>query len=119
MDWLSILITAGISATFTIVVIAGWLHFYVSPRVAEDLQELLREQADRAADILAEKVEEGVRRGVIDGVTSLPTREVLQGTTRNIARTSVEIVESRLGHIFGRRRSDRRSRAQKDDNDDQ
>ena len=100
------LVTAIFSALFTLSVVAAWMHFIVSPRVAADLETLLREQADRAADLMAEKVEEGVRRGVIDGVTSIPTREVLQGTTRNIARTSVEIVESRLGQIFGRRRPD-------------
>ena len=109
MDWLTILITSVISALITLAVIAAWMHFIVSPRVAADLEVLLREQSERAADLMAEKVEEGVRRGVIDGVTSIPTREVLQGTTRNIARTSVEIVESRLGQIFGRRRNDERS----------
>ena len=109
MDWLTILVTSIISALITLTVVAAWMHFIVSPRVGADLEVLLREQAERAADLMAEKVEEGVRRGVIDGVTSIPTREVLQGTTRNIARTSVEIVESRLGQIFGRRRSERDS----------
>ena len=109
MDWLTILVTSIISALITLTVVAAWMHFIVSPRVGADLEVLLREQAERAADLMAEKVEEGVRRGVIDGVTSIPTREVLQGTTRNIARTSVEIVESWLGQIFGRRRSERDS----------
>lgn len=106
--WLMILLTGLVSAVLTVSGIAVWMHFHMAPRMAEDLEELLGREAERAADLMAEKVEEGVRRGVIDGVTQLPTREVLQDTTRNMARTSVEIVESRLGSIFGRR--SRRSR---------
>ena len=102
--WLMILLTALASAGLTLAMIALWMHFWMAPRMARDLEELLSEQSERAADLMAEKVEEGVRRGVRDGVTQLPTREVLQDTTRNMARTSVEIVESRLGTIFGGRR---------------
>lgn len=104
MDWLMIVVTALLSALLTLAALALWMNLHIRPRVAQDLEALLREQAEIAADLMAAKVEEAVRRGIVDGVTSLPTREVLQGTTRNIARTSVEIVEDRLGSLFGRRR---------------
>lgn len=104
MDWLMVVATAVLSALVTLTALALWMNLHVRPRVAQDLETLLREQAEQAADLMAAKVEEAVRRGIVDGVTSLPTREVLQGTTRNIARTSVEIVEERLGQLFGRRR---------------
>ncbi|MBA3979389.1 MAG: hypothetical protein C0462_02190 [Alcanivorax sp.] len=104
MDWMMILATAVTASLMTLGVLAAWMKFFVSPSLARDLETLLREQAQQAADLMAVKVEEAVRRGIVDGVTSLPTREVLQGTTRNIARTSVEIVEERLGSLFGKRR---------------
>lgn len=104
MDWMMILATAVTASLMTLGVLAAWMKFFVSPSLARDLETLLREQAEQAADLMAVKVEEAVRRGIVDGVTSLPTREVLQGTTRNIARTSVEIVEERLGSLFGKRR---------------
>lgn len=104
MDWLMIVAAALLSALLTLAALALWMNLHVRPRVARDLEALLREQAEMAADLMAVKVEEAVRRGIVDGVTSLPTREVLQGTTRNIARTSVEIVEGHLGSLFGRRR---------------
>ena len=104
MNWLMVAVTAVLSSMCTLLAVALWMNLHVRPRVAQDLETLLREQAEQAADLMAAKVEEAVRRGIVDGVTSLPTREVLQGTTRNIARTSVEIVEDRLGQLFGRRR---------------
>ncbi|WP_111656392.1 hypothetical protein [Isoalcanivorax indicus] len=104
MDWMMILATAVAASLMTLGVLAAWMKFFVSPSLARDLETLLKEQAEQAADLMAVKVEEAVRRGIVDGVTSLPTREVLQGTTRNIARTSVEIVEERLGSLFGKRR---------------
>jgi len=104
MDWMMILATAVTASLMTLGVLAAWMKFFVSPSLARDLETLLKEQAEQAADLMAVKVEEAVRRGIVDGVTSLPTREVLQGTTRNIARTSVEIVEERLGSLFGKRR---------------
>ncbi|MBZ2188093.1 hypothetical protein K8B33_03220 [Alcanivorax sp. JB21] len=104
MDWIMMLATALLAALMTLIALALWLKFVVSPNVARDLEVLLKDQAEQAADLMAVKVEEAVRRGIVDGVTSLPTREVLQGTTRNIARTSVEIVEERLGSLFGRKK---------------
>ena len=104
MDLITILLTAVAASLMTLAVLAVWMKFFVSPNLARDLEVLLRDQAEQAADLMAVKVEEAVRRGIVDGVTSLPTREVLQGTTRNIARTSVEIVEERLGSLFGKRK---------------
>jgi hypothetical protein len=42
-----------------------------------------------------------VRRGLVDGVRNLDTRDVLEGASRSLARSSAELVGERLGQIFG------------------
>jgi hypothetical protein len=46
-----------------------------------------------------------VRKGIQEGVVSLASRETLEGTTRNLARSSAELMEDRLNRIFGGRGS--------------
>ncbi|MEY1661732.1 hypothetical protein [Isoalcanivorax beigongshangi] len=104
MDLMWMLAIAATSSLLTLVLLAAWLTLVVRPRMAREIRGLLTEQAEKAAETIAAEVEAAVRRGIVGGVTALPTREVLQGTTRNIARTSVEIVEERLGQLFGKRR---------------
>ena len=107
MGWTMVILTALMTALCTLGAVAAYIKWHLRPRLLQDLEELLSRQSDRAAEVLGNRVEEGVRRGVVTGVSSLPTREVLQDTTRNIAKTSIDIVETRLGQIFGRRRSGR------------
>lgn len=103
MDWLTILLTALASALLTCLLISWWLRYRVRPRLMAELDQEFRLRLKEASDVLAARVEEAVRKGVRDGFTSLASREVLQGTTRNIARTGAGIVEESLGRILGRR----------------
>ncbi|EKF75299.1 hypothetical protein A11A3_04945 [Alcanivorax hongdengensis A-11-3] len=101
-----VLMTAVLCAVITLLVVALWAHFYFQPRLRGSLQKELDAQVEQAATVLAERVEEAVRRGLVEGVRDLPSREVLQGASRNLARTSAELVGERLGQIFGRRERD-------------
>lgn len=103
MNWLAIGVTAVLSAALTCSVIAWWLQHRVRPRFMAQLDEEFRQRLKEASDVMAARVEEAVSRGVREGVTSLASREVIQGTTRNIARTGAGFVEDSLGKILGRR----------------
>ncbi|MDF1629408.1 MAG: hypothetical protein P1U78_06390 [Alcanivoracaceae bacterium] len=103
MNWLAIVATAALSAALTCSVIAWWLQNRVRPRFMAQLDEEFRQRLKEASDVMALRVEEAVSRGVREGVTSLASREVIQGTTRNIARTGAGFVEDSLGKILGRR----------------
>jgi hypothetical protein len=105
MDWLTILVTALLSAALTCSVIAWWLQNRVRPRFLEQMDEEFRLRLKEASDVISARVEEAVRKGVRDGFTSLASKEVIQGTTRNIARTGAGFVEDSLGKILGRRPS--------------
>ncbi len=76
---------------------------YFQPRLRDSLQRELDEQVEKAAQVLSDRVEEGVRRGLVEGVRNLPSKELLEGASRNLARTSAEMVGERLGQIFGRK----------------
>ncbi len=88
---------------FTLVAVGVWAHFYFQPRLRDSLQRELDEQVEKAAQVLSDRVEEGVRRGLVEGVRNLPSKELLEGASRNLARTSAEMVGERLGQIFGRK----------------
>ena len=100
--------TAISSSLITLIVVAFWGHFYFQPRLRNNLQQELDEQVENAAQVISERVEEGVRRGLVEGVRNLPSREVLEGASRSLARTGAELVSERLGQIFGSPRKDRR-----------
>ena len=93
--------SAVLSSLLTLVVVAVWGHFYFQPRLRNTLQRELDEQVEAAAQVISERVEEGVRRGLVEGVRNLPSREVLEGASRSLARSGAELVSERLGQIFG------------------
>lgn len=95
--------SAVLSAAFTLVAIALWGRFWFEPRLRRRLQKEMDKQAHRAARVISESVEEAVKKGLVEGVRSLPTREVIEHTSRSLAKSSSEIVGDRLGRFFGRR----------------
>ncbi len=101
MSMIWVIATAVLSSVMTLTVVALWGRFYFQPQLRDNMQKELDEQVEKAAQVLAERVEEGVRRGLVDGVRNLPSREVLEGASRSLARTSAEMVGERLGQIFG------------------
>ncbi|UWN51791.1 hypothetical protein ASALC70_04024 [Alcanivorax sp. ALC70] len=67
------------------------------------LKQELDEEARKAADLIAASVEEAVKRGINDGVRNLPTREMLEETSRSLARSSTELVGERISKFFGKK----------------
>lgn len=103
MTWMTVAATGLLSGVSACVISALWFRYRELPRARKELERTLRERVDEGADVIAERVEAAVRRGVTEGFTGLARREVLEDTTRTIARTGAEFVEERLGRIFGRR----------------
>lgn len=108
MFWISILATALISALLTCWLLGYWFRSRLWPKLLMEIDEEFQVRLKEASDVLGERVERSVRKGVVDGVTSLASREVLSGTTKNIARSGAGMVEDGLGWILGRRREDDR-----------
>lgn len=107
----TILWTALASAIFTLVLFALCWQFVLRPRLEKELEVKLQRRVEKGVEVLEDRVEQAVRRGVLEGVTALASKEVLQDTTRTLARSGAELVESRLNTFFGRRQRD-------DDKDD-
>lgn len=105
MQWWWIFAVAGLSSLFTLAAVGAWLNFSVRPSLKRELEQFFAEQGEQVSNQIAERVESAVKRGVVEGVKSLSTRDVLQDTTRNLAKTSAEIVEERLGGFLKGRRS--------------
>lgn len=61
------------------------------------LKEAIGEEAEKAGDLIEKKV----RDGVLGAVASIPSSEVLQGTTQNVVRTGVDLVEAGLNTFLG------------------
>ncbi|MBL7249406.1 hypothetical protein [Alloalcanivorax marinus] len=99
----TILLTAVISSAITLFVVALWGHFYLQPRLKSGLKRELDEEARKAADLIAASVEEAVKRGINEGVRNLPTREMLEETSRSLARSSTELVGERISKFFGKK----------------
>lgn len=112
MDWLVIIATAVLSSLFTCLLAFGWFQLRTRPSLMAQLDEEFRYRLDEASEVIGERVEEAVRTGLVEGVTALGSREVLEGTTRNLAKTSAEIVEDRVNRIFGGRPRGTRRRDQ-------
>ena len=106
MYWLAIVATALLSGLVTCVLMGYWIRSRLWPQLMAEIDEEFRVRLQEASDVLGDRVEHSVRKGVVDGVTSLASREVLSGTTRNLARGSAELMEESLGWILRRRRDE-------------
>lgn len=100
---MTIIATAGLSSLFTVVAATLWFQLRIRPGLMRQLDEEFRDRLREASEVIGERVEEAVRQGLVEGVSALPTREVLEGTTRTLARTSAEMVEDRVNRLFRRR----------------
>jgi len=108
MSIFAIIVSAVLSSLLTLLVVAIWGHVYFQPRLRNTLQRELDEQVESAARVISERVEEGVRRGLVEGVRNLPSKEMLEGASRSLARSGAELVSDRLNQIFGGPRKDRK-----------
>ena len=85
---LTVLATALLSSAFTLLFAIHYFRRNTQSRVDEAVTRAIeRFKAEVGPDI-----ERRVKQGVLEGVKSLPTREMLLDTTRSIARTGLDIV---------------------------
>lgn len=61
------------------------------------MRQVLEQEIDRAGEV----IEERVRQGVLKAVTDLPSSEILRGTTQNVVRTGVDLMEAGLDTFLG------------------
>ncbi len=71
---------------------------------AEAYRRRFQEVLDAEAEKLGETLETRVRQGVLDAVASLPSSEVIQGTTQTVVQTGVDLVEAGLSTFLGTRK---------------
>lgn len=107
MTWMTIIATAVLSSLLTVTLAFLWFRYRTRPSLMRQLDDEFRERLQEASEVIGERVEDSVRQGLVEGVSALPTREVLEGTTRTLAKTSAEMVEDRVNRLFRRRRGGR------------
>ena len=112
-DWIQVAVTAALSGLVASLLTLGltWavLRRAAARRFAAEKAKLEAEldaKIDDALRRLGEIMEERVRRGVVDGVSSLPSAEVVRSTSRAVARTGAELVEHGLSALLRRRPDD-------------
>lgn len=89
------LLSAIFASVFTIG--AAWLWWRRSLR--REIDKLLDEKSAR----LGAEIERRVRQGIIDGVSSIPSAEVLENATRTATRTGAAIIGEGISAILGRK----------------
>lgn len=115
LSQLSIVIgTALLSSLFTLGIGYLVLHRYMRSQFEAGLREAIR----RINAEVGPEIEARVKKGVRDGVKSLPSREVLKETTRNMARTGAELVNEGIKPFLKMRRTRTESDMLNGDEDD-
>ena len=88
------LLSAVLASVFTIG--AAWLWWRNS--LSKEIDQLL----DEKSTALSEEIERRVRQGIIDGVSSIPSAEVLESATRTATRTGAAIIGEGISALLGR-----------------
>ncbi len=91
---LLILTTAIVTSALTLGV--AWLLY------ENWLKDQIQAEMDDNIEKLGRTMEERVKKGIRDGVSSIPSTEVLRDTTRTMTETGVNIIGQSLGVIFGK-----------------
>ena len=75
--------------------------------LAQDYRQRFKNVLDDEVENVGKTIEIRVRQGVLDAVASLPSSEVIQGTTQSVVRTGVDLVEAGLSTFLGARKPDK------------
>lgn len=89
------LLSAVLASVFTIGV--AWLWWRKS--LSKEIDQLL----DEKSTALSEEIERRVRQGIIDGVSSIPSAEVLESATRTATKAGAAIIGEGLSTLLGRK----------------
>ncbi len=106
-----ILIGAVLSSALTLGVAYYFFERHYKKRLEKELDEKADEYQERFQEVLDAEVqkvgtviETKVRKGVLDAVASIPSSEVIQGTTQSVVQTGVDLVEAGLETFLGTKR---------------
>lgn len=106
-----ILAGAVVSSALTLGVAYYFFERHYRQRLEEELDQKVDEYQQRFQEVLDDEVrkvgtviETRVRKGVLDAVASIPSSEVIQGTTQSVVQTGVDLVEAGLETFLGTKR---------------
>ena len=111
-DFLVLLILASASLASLLTLALGFYLFdrFYKPRLLAEIDDRVEAYREQFQDVLdaevervGETIERRVRRGVLDAVASLPSSEVIQGTTQSAVKTGVDLVEAGLSAFLGKK----------------
>lgn len=89
---LVIILTAILSSLMTL----GIAYYFIRRMVQERGDQTVRDITERLKNEVGPELEKRVAQGVRSGFASLPSREVIRDTTRNMAKTGVDLVGDTL-----------------------
>jgi len=84
----TILATAVLSSLITLVIALHYFRKHAKPRYDKAVGDAI----ERFKAEVGPEIEQRVKQGILEGIKSLPTREMLRDTTRTIAKTGLDIV---------------------------
>jgi len=93
LQFFTILLTAVLSSVLTLA-LAYWI---VNRRLKRRLEQRWNELQEEFGTMIQERV----RRGVVEGVASIPSTEVLKGTSQALTATAGDLVKSGLDTLLG------------------
>jgi len=94
---IAVLVTAVLSSALTV-----WLLQWVyENRIRDELEAEINSRLQAALAQFEEVLQERVRQGVVDGVSAIPSVEVLAGASRTMTDTAAEIVKGGLSAFLG------------------
>ena len=85
---LTIIATALLSSIMTLTI----AHLVMKGRIKKHYEAGLAKAIEQFKQEVGPDIEARVKKGVVDGVKSLPSREILRDTTRTIAKTGLDIM---------------------------
>jgi hypothetical protein len=96
LEKLLLLTTAALLGS-ALTLAVGYLVYraIVLPRIERKMEEARRDLYDYRKD-LGEEIQSRVRKGIVEGVTSLPSSDVLKDTGKSIGGTAVDILRGSL-----------------------
>lgn len=88
----TVVATALLSSVFTLAI-----GYYILRRQARDRYDIaIKEAIERFKAEVGPEIEQRVKQGMLEGVKSLPSREVIRETTRTIAKTGLDLMGDSL-----------------------
>jgi hypothetical protein len=84
----TILATAVLSSLITLMIAIHYFRKHAKPRYDKAVGDAI----ERFKAEVGPEIEQRVKQGILEGIKSLPTREMLRDTTRTIAKTGLDIV---------------------------